>query len=175
MEKNKSSIPRIIYILLALATAIVILSVTIGRDLYVGRTQSIQSFAFIHFSGYLFFFLMPVEMAFIYYLSFLDPARLLSVALLTAGSAQVIDYAIGYSLSTRNIRYFIGEKRIRKAEKSIQRYGALAIFVFNLLPLSSPIIALVAGMLKYRLRNLMIYSMAGLLIKYMTLSLAFMG
>jgi membrane protein DedA with SNARE-associated domain len=173
MENRKLSIPKIICVILPLIAAIVIFSLTIGRELYADRTQSIQSFAFIHFSGYLFFLLMPVEMAFIYYLSFFDSAQLIAIAFLTAIAAQIIDYFIGLSFSSKFIHYFVGEKRIQKAEKNIQKYGMLTIFVFNLFPLSSPIIALVAGMLKFRFRDVMIYSVAGLLIKYLVLSLIF--
>jgi len=116
---------------------------------------------------------MPVEMAFVYYLSFFDAAQLIAIAFLTATAAQIIDYFIGFSFSGKFIHYFVGEKRIQRAEKKIQKYGTLTIFVFNLFPLSSPIIALVAGMLKFRFRDLMIYSVAGLLIKYLVLSLIF--
>lgn len=173
MENRKLSIPKIIGVILPLVAAIVIFSLTIGRELYADRTQSIQSFALIHFSGYLFFLLMPVEMAFVYYLSFFDAVQLVAIAMLTAVAAQIIDYFIGLSFSEKFIHYFVGEKRIQKAEKNIQKYGTLTIFVFNLFPLSSPIIALVAGMLKFRFRDFMIYSVAGLLIKYLVLSLIF--
>jgi membrane protein DedA with SNARE-associated domain len=67
----------------------------------------------------------------------------------------------------------VGEKRLIKAEKYIRKYGNLTIFVFNFFPLSSPVIALVAGMLKYRLRHLLIYSLLGLALKYIVLSLIF--
>lgn len=173
MEKRKLSIPKIIGVILPLVAAIVIFSLTIGKELYAGRTQSLQSFAFIHFSGYLFFLLMPVEMAFVYYLSVYEEAKLIGIALLTATAAQVIDYLIGLSFSSKFIRYFAGEKRIEKAEKQIRQYGNLTIFVFNLFPLSSPIIALVAGMLKLRFRDLIIYSLCGLILKYVFLSLVF--
>jgi len=173
MENKKLSIPKIIGVILPLVAAIVIFSLTIGRELYADRTQSIQSFVLIHFSGYLFFLLMPVEMAFVYYLSFFDAAQLIAIALLTATAAQIIDYFIGLSFSGKFIHYFVGEKRIRKAEKNIRKYGMLTVFIFNLFPLSSPIIALVAGMLKFRFRDFLIYSVAGLLIKYLVLSLIF--
>ena len=173
MEKRKLSIPKIIGVILPLVAAIVIFSLTIGRELYADRTQSIRSFAFIHFSGYLFFLLMPVEMAFVYYLSYYEEAKLIGIALLTATAAQVIDYLIGLSFSSKFIRHFVGEKRIEKAEKQIRRYGNLTIFVFNLLPLSSPIIALVAGMLKLRFRDLLLYSLTGLVLKYVVLTLIF--
>src|SRR5690554_7718412 len=47
---------------------ILIISYTIGLDIYEGSNQTLTSFSLIHFSGYLFFLLMPVEMAFVWYL-----------------------------------------------------------------------------------------------------------
>jgi membrane protein DedA with SNARE-associated domain len=41
------------------------------------------------------------------------------------------------------------------------------------LPLSSPVIALAAGMLKYRVKDALLYSAAGLAIKYFLLILIF--
>jgi len=67
----------------------------------------------------------------------------------------------------------ISKKKILKGEVYIQKYGNLTIFLFNLLPLSSPIIALVAGILRYRFRDLIYYSLAGLILKYVILSLIF--
>ncbi|NQU88105.1 MAG: VTT domain-containing protein [Mariniphaga sp.] len=172
MEKKKVK-SKVIIILITSLIAIIIVSMTVGKELYEGKSQSIFSFGLIHFSGYLFFLLMPVEMAFIYYLSYSKEAELIAVALGTAISAQIIDYLIGYSVSTKFINNIVGEKRIGRAEKYIKKYGNLTIFVFNLLPLSSPVIALVAGMLKYKFRDVLIYSICGLIIKYAVLSLLF--
>ena len=153
--------------------AILLASFTVGHEIYEGKSESLNCFALVHFGGYLFFLLMPVEMAFIYYLSFYSEIKLISVALGTAFAAQVIDYLIGFLLSSRFIHYLVGEKRLSNAEGHIKKYGNLTIFLFNLLPLSSPIIALVAGMLKYNFKNLVIYSVLGLILKYVILALIF--
>ena len=173
MGIGKIKLNKTLYILMASAVAITIFSFTIGRELYEGRTQSLTSFGLIHFSGYLFFLLMPVEMAFVYYLSFYRETELIWIAIVTAVSAQYIDYVIGLFFSLKSLTSLVGEKRILKAEKYIQKYGNLTIFVFNFLPLSSPVIALAAGLLKYRLRDLMIFSVLGLFMKYLVLSLIF--
>jgi len=59
------------------------------------------------------------------------------------------------------------------AESEIRKYGSLTILTFNILPLSSPVIALAAGMLKYRFKDVLVFSMVGLMIKYMLLTLLF--
>ncbi len=173
MKEKKIPWSKIVIILVTSLTAIVIVSMTVGKELYEGRTQSIFSFGLIHFSGYLFFLLMPVEMAFIYYLSYYEEVELIAVAMGTAVLAQIVDYLIGYSFSAKFMHDVVGSKRIQRAEKYIRRYGNLTVFIFNGTPLSSPVIALVAGIIKYRFRDLMIYSIAGLLIKYIILSLLF--
>jgi len=164
---------RILLLLITSVIAILIVSFTLGREWYDGKNQSLISFALIHFSGYLFFLLMPVEMAYIYYLSFFNEFEMLGVALGTAFVAQLIDYFIGFSLSSAIINKLVGEKRILKAEKHILKYGNLTIFIFNLFPLSSSVIAVAAGMIKYRFMGFVIYSMAGLFVKYILLSLIF--
>jgi membrane protein DedA with SNARE-associated domain len=164
---------RIILILITSCIAILIVSSTLGRELYEGRGQSLASFGLVHFSGYLFFLLMPVELAYIYYLSFFSEWEIITVALTTATAAQIIDYYIGLSMSTTIVNNLVGEKRILKAEKHILKYGSLTIFIFNLFPLSSSVISVAAGMLKFRFKVFIIYSSAGLIVKYVVLTWIF--
>lgn len=112
-------------------------------------------------------------MAFIYYLAFYNETELIWVALVTALSAQFIDYVTGLFFSLKTLTNLVGEKRILKAEQYIHKYGNLTIFVFNFFPLSSPVIALAAGLLKYRFKDVVIYSALGLFLKYLMLSLIF--
>ena len=164
---------RIVLLLLTSLAAILIVSFTLGKEWYEGKSQSLFSFALIHFSGYLFFLLMPVEVAYIYYLKFFSGLEMIGIALGTAISAQIVDYLIGISISSAVLNNLVGEKRILKAERQILKYGNLTLFVFNLFPLSSSVISLAAGMLKYRFRNFLIYSVAGLAIKYLVINLIF--
>jgi membrane protein DedA with SNARE-associated domain len=164
---------KIILILITSCIAILIISSTLGRELYEGRGQSLTSFGLVHFSGYLFFLLMPVELAYIYYLNFFSEVEMISVALATATAAQIIDYYIGLSMNTVIVNNLVGEKRILNAENHILNYGYLIIFIFNLFPLSSPVISVAAGMLKFRFKIFIIYSTVGLIIKYIVLTLIF--
>jgi len=67
--KNRAEITRIIIAVLLLSAAIVIASMTVGRDIYSGsREEGMLSFAIVNACGYLFFLFMPVEVAFVYYL-----------------------------------------------------------------------------------------------------------
>ena len=175
MKRVHIDIKRLVVFVFLIILTTVIASLTIGRDIYESNEKSMLSFAIVNFSGYLFFFLiMPVELPFIYYIrTGYDPLILNLVALSTAMASQVIDYLIGYFFSTGIIDNLIGRKRYEKAESEIRRYGNLTLFLFNFLPFSSPVISLAAGMLKYRVKEAFFFSMAGLVCRYLLLTLIF--
>jgi membrane protein DedA with SNARE-associated domain len=172
---TKTNIVRLSLVLVMAAVAIGIASLTIARDIYYGSEgQGMLSFAIVNFAGYLFFLIMPVELAFVYYVS--EGANLWtlnSIAVGTALLSQSIDYLIGFTLSSKIINKLIGRERYKKAEIQIRKYGNIAIVLFNALPLSSPVISLSAGMLKHRVKDALFYTFIGLLIKYMVLTLIF--
>jgi membrane protein DedA with SNARE-associated domain len=175
MRLRKGDIVQLIVAVILAATAITIASLTIGRDIYYNTpSEGLLSFAIVNFSGYLFFLFMPVEIAFIYYLKGdINLWLLNAVALVTALASQIIDYLIGYSLSSKIIDRLIGRRRYEKAEDKIRNYGNIVIFLFNVTPLSSPVISLAAGMLKHRKRDALIFSLSGLVVKYLLLTLIF--
>ncbi len=175
--QKRIKIGQLALTLLLAAAAIAIASLTIGRDLYnETRGNGMVSFAIVNFSGYLFFLFMPVELAFIYYISEgVNSLGLSGIAIGTAMLAQSVDYLIGYSFSSQIINKLIGRRRYLKAEAKIRKYGNLVIFLFNLLPLSSPVISLSAGMIKHRIREAFLFTLAGLIVKYFLLSLFFAG
>lgn len=174
MHRIHLNIKRLLPFLMLMALAIAIASFTIGKEIYGHREHNLLSFAIINFAGYLFFLVMPVELAFIYYLHVgMNVYWLYTLAITTALASQLIDYYVGRSFSTRIIDKLIGRSRYEKAENEIRKYGNIAIFLFNLSPLSSPVILLAAGMLKHRLREAILYSLAGLVLKYFIITLFF--
>jgi len=175
MKRARLDIRRIIIFVLLVTIMIVISSLTIGKDIYQSEDKGMSSFALVNFSGYLFFFLlMPMELAFILYLRMgYDPWMLTLVAVATAMSAQVVDYLIGYFFSSGFIDRLIGRRRYEKAEAEIRKYGNLTLFLSNLLPLSSPVISLAAGMLKYRPKDALFFSLCGMILRYVLLTLIF--
>ena len=174
-KKSRADMIRIVIAILLVSIAILVASVTVGRDIYNGsREGGLLSFAIVNACGYLFFLFMPVEIAFVYYLSGdINIYALNAIAIGTALFSQAIDYAIGLGVSNRFIDNLIGRRRYEKAEANIEKYGNLTIVVFNALPLSSPVISLAAGMLRINIRNTLICTVAGLLIKYTALTLIF--
>lgn len=175
MERKRIDYKRLIVIVFLVILMTVIASLTIGRDIYEKNEKSLISFAIVNFAGYLFFFLlMPMELAFIYYLrTGYDLFTLNLVAIGTAFAAQIINYLIGYFFSSGIIDRLIGRKRYEKAEADIRKYGNWTLLFSNLLPLSSPVVSLAAGMLKYRIKEALFFSLTGIILRYLLLSLLF--
>ena len=173
--KSRAEITRIIVAVMLMIAAIVIASMTIGHDIYYGsRDQGLLSFAIVNTAGYLFFLIMPVEIAFVYYAQGdISIIALNAVAIGTALLGQVVNYAFGVLLSDRIIDTLIGRRRYEKAEDKLRKYGNITIFVFNALPLSSDVISMAAGMLRHRIRDAAFFTFSGLLLKYVVLTLIF--
>ena len=95
---------RILAIAATAVVAILAVSSTLGRQIYAGQTPGLVSFGLIHFAGYLFFLLMPVEALIpVYQAEGHEPALLVAIAVGTALVAQAIDYGIGRAFSARVI------------------------------------------------------------------------
>lgn len=174
-KKNRARITRITIAALLIIIAIIIASLTVGRDIYYGsRDEGLLSFAVINTCGYLFFIFMPVEIAFVYYLnSQISVLALCAVAIGTALFSQALDYTIGLLISNKFIDNLIGRSKYEKAQAKLLKYGSLTIFAFNALPLSSPVISLAAGMLRHRVRDTLISTVLGLTAKYALLTMFF--
>jgi len=164
----------VIGVLVTAVIAILLVSATLGRAIYAGQSPGITSFALIHFAGYLFFLLMPVEaLVPVYQGEGHAGSTLILVAVATAIVAQVIDYGIGRSVSEGAIHELIGEKRYVRFKGTIEKWGGWAILLFNVMPLSSPNMLLVAGMTRYSARRAFLYSALGLTAKYVAIVYAF--
>jgi membrane protein YqaA with SNARE-associated domain len=165
---------RIIAVLITALIAILVVSATLGREIYAGRSPSLTSFALIHFAGYLFFLLMPVEaLVPIYQAEGHRGGLLMGVAVLTALAAQAIDYGIGRLVSEAAVHKLIGVERYTRFKGMIARWGGWAILLFNLFPLSSPNMLLVAGIARFSAVRSFLYSLLGLTVKYAVLVYAF--
>ena len=158
--------PRWVIVALGAAVGITICSIILLHAITSGEETTIGTFAMAHFAGYLFFIISPVEILYVHMLSEEHSLSLLvGLAIGTAMAAQLIDYGIGYAFSGTVIDKVIGLKKYEIYEQRIDGYGGATIFLFCLLPLSSPIIVLVAGMIRYPLRWMLLFSFAGLSIK----------
>ncbi len=165
---------RILTLIAGVSIGFYLLYLTLGKLILEEAKPDITSFILVHFAGYIFFIVSPVELLFIQFVGLhFDSALIVSLAVATAMLAQALDYAFGYFIKDYFIKDMIGEKKYEKTKRRLDKYNNIIIFMFNLLPLSSPIIMLVAGMLRYNFRNALIYSFAGLTIKYIILAMIF--
>lgn len=159
---------RILAIAATAVVAILAVSSTLGSQIYAGQTPGLVSFGLIHFAGYLFFLLMPVEALIpVYQAEGHSASVLVAIAVGTALCAQAIDYGVGRVFSDRVIDGLLGEERYERFRVRIEAWGGWAILLFNLFPLSSPNMLLVAGIVQYSARKAFLFSLAGLLGKYL--------
>ena len=165
----KPSMGRILSVAAMIVTIIVIVSSTLGREIMSGRQPGLWSFSTIHFAGYLFFLVMPVEALVPYYQAEGHAGMVLvGLSIATAIVAQIIDYGIGRLLSEKVLN-MIGRKEYDRFKGRIDKHGGWAIFTFNLLPLSSPSVLLVAGMVRFNAAYALTISAAGLAAKYLAI------
>ena len=124
---------RILAIAATAVVAILAVSTTLGSQIYAGQTPGLVSFGLIHFAGYLFFLLMPVEALIpVYQAEGHAASVLVAIAVGTALCAQAIDYGVGRVFSDRVIDGLIGEERYERFRARIEAWGGWAILVFNL-------------------------------------------
>lgn len=161
---------RLLISLTIMGLIVLLFTATVGQDMMAQRRPDLGSFALLHGAGYLFFILMPVELLIPYYQAAGHPEHVLFfLAVGTACISQAVDLGIGWALSGDFIKVLVGEARHRRTSATMERYGAWAIFAFNLLPLSSPILLLVAGMMRFPPWKALLVSVAGLMGKYLLL------
>lgn len=161
---------RILIGAVTVLVAVALVSSTVGRAIYAGRSPGLGSFVTVHFAGYLFFLLMPVEALVPYYQTEGHPGDVLVLlAVTTALAAQAIDYGIGRAVGTGILEDFLGRERYTKFSGLIRRWGTWAIFTFNLFPLSSPNMLLVAGMSRFGAVRALAWSAVGLIAKYIAI------
>lgn len=166
--------PRWLILVAGAFVGIALLSILLRNALTTGEETTLWTFAAAHFTGYLFFVISPVEILHVHMLGEGHSiTTLYALALGTALLAQAGDYAIGRALSSRVIEHIIGERKYRRNLHWIEAYGGWIIFIFCLLPLSSPIVILVAGMIRYPLPQVLLFSSTGLALKYGALILFF--
>ncbi len=169
----KPSMGRILSVAAMIVIIIVIVSSTLGREIMSGRQPGLWSFSIIHFAGYLFFLVMPVEALVPYYQAEGHAAMVLvGLSIATAIVAQIIDYGIGRLLSEKVLN-MIGHEKYDRFKGKIDKYGGWAIFTFNLFPLSSPNMLLVSGMVRFNPVYALSISAAGLTAKYLALAYFF--
>ena len=121
---------------------------------------------YAQFIGGIFFIPSPDELIFYYSLvkgNPILPAFL--VATLGFVLAQIPNYFIGKKLS-KPVLHLMPKRRVYKVRRFMQKYGSTGIFLFNALPLPSPILSFVSGLSNYNFSRLIILTILGKSVKY---------
>lgn len=124
--------------------------------------------------GGLFFIFMPLELLFT---RFLKSGHLLIAVLVLYLSGITVSYTINYFIGSKLSRIskkLISQRRFYSIKGKINRYGAVAIYVFNALPLPSQILAAILGVFKYNKTRFYVFFLLGQITKCIVLTIAVM-
>ena len=123
--------------------------------------------------GGLFFIFMPLEILFLNSLRAGNPFfSIMVLYVLGILISYTINYFIGAKLSNF-ARKIISPKQFYSIKGKINRYGAWAIFMFNVLPLPSQPLAAILGVFRYNLTRFYVFFLAGQIVKCITITVGF--
>ncbi len=131
---------------------------------------------YVEFFAGLFFVPSPDEIIYFYALSRQNSILLCFIAVnLGYFLAQVLNYFIGLKLS-RPIMHLVSKPKLYAARRWSSKYGSVGIFLANLIPfLPSPLMTFGLGLTHYNFTRLMIWAMAGRILKYGIVTVVFIG
>ncbi|TGL76961.1 hypothetical protein EHQ83_12630 [Leptospira yasudae] len=114
------------------------------------RKPSLLGVFFTTLFGGLFFFYLPIEFLYIRAAySKLDGSDLVMLHILGLVISFTINYFLG-RIAARACIKLISPKKFYRMKGFLNRYGVLAIFAFNALPLPAPILSAVLGVIRYK-------------------------
>ncbi|MFT4313487.1 MAG: YqaA family protein, partial [Candidatus Woesearchaeota archaeon] len=119
------------------------------------------------------FFFLPIPIDGLFYYGILSGANPnLAIILVVIGSiiGTVLNYGLGYKLSKYVIQ-FVSLKKLYAAKRWVNRYGALAIFAFNLTPLPGSILSFGLGIAKYNIIRMMVFFVLAITLKFVLITL----
>ena len=123
--------------------------------------------------GGLFFVIMPLEAVFVAFLrAGHSPFILIPIYVSGLVISYTVNYLIGMKL-TEISKKLITPKKFYKIKKVINRFGAPAVFVFNVLPLPSQPLAAILGVFKYNKTKFYFFFVIGQVIKYTLITMGY--
>ena len=102
-----------------------------------------------------------------------SPALLFIASIAGLFLAHIANYVIGRRFSVFFI-HFASKKGLYKIRRKVNRYGAYAVFIFNLLPLPAPLLTFALGITRYNYYRLFSLLLLGNVIKYAILILSYL-
>lgn len=127
--------------------------------------------AYASFIGGLFFIYIPLEL---FFARFIVAGNNFFLVLLIYISGILVSYSINYIVGLKlsgTSKRIISPKKFYSFKSRINKYGALAIFVFNVLPLPSQILAVILGVFRYNRPRFYFFLLVGQVIKCVIIGL----
>ncbi len=130
--------------------------------------RSLLGLLYVSFFGALFFLPLPIEGVFLFYLTVTDfsPVAIVLVALAGNLLGLVVDYAVGWLLGPRLLRFFMDYERFARR---VNRAGGFLVVVGNIVPFPIEPLTLVLGATRYGFLRLLFYSALGKIVKLLSL------
>ncbi len=126
---------------------------------------SLLGMFYVTFFGGLFFLTVPIEPIFILALPKHNPLILLFVVLAGAIISYSVDYLLGLKFSTLS-KKLVSVKQFYKMKSMINKRGAIAILLLNIIGVGSQQMTFIMGVFKYNKSRLALVALTGQLIKY---------
>jgi membrane protein YqaA with SNARE-associated domain len=120
--------------------------------------------------GGLFFVSIPLEVLFVKFLNAGHPILIVFLFYLFGIIVSyTINYYVGLKLSGLS-KKLISPKKFYKTKGILNRYGALAVFAFNALPLPSQLLTVILGVFRYNKARFYVFFLSGQLAKYLVIT-----
>ena len=121
--------------------------------------------------GGLFFIFLPMEVIFAKFVNSGYPIAIVFAAYMSGlVISYTADYFIGMKLANAS-KKIITPRKFYSTKGHINRYGGLAVFIFNVLPLPSQPLAAILGVFKYNKTRFYVYFICGQLVKITSITL----
>jgi len=120
--------------------------------------------------GGLFFIVLPVELLYVNFLRNGIPSlQLIGIYIFGVTVSYTINYYLGRYLA-KVVKFVIGYDKFYKTKGIINRYGNLAIFIFNALPLPSQQLTTILGVFNYNKTKFYTFTILGQIVKYILIT-----
>lgn len=121
--------------------------------------------------GALAFIAFPIEVLFFYYLSLdFDIFPLVLVTVFGAMLGMVVNYALGFFLGERLLRFILGGRSYERLKHLGERWGSLVVFLGSVIPSPIEPLALLMGGMGFSLRKFLVYVFYGKVLKFLLLA-----
>lgn len=145
------------------------LSGLVSYFLYHIENQTMYAAFYTGLIGGLFFLTVPLEAIFLGLVGESVIGSILGI-ILGITLSYIVNYSVGFSLSGVT-RRLVGPQKFFSLKAALNKYGAILILLFNLIPMVGQSFTALLGVIKYNKTRLALYTLTAQFIKYPLLAL----